>query len=294
LAWWLVPGHNTDPTELKATRPFAAAAPAESKERIGVFSLPTGIESIVPLEAQNSLLVLGTDSGMKRLEPILDFLDKPLKQVEVEAYLVEVSAENYEELGLALTEPNPAKANSKPAVSLGFVRGNFLGQLEKLKKQNKARVISTPRVTTFNNQAAAIATTYSQPAPLGLKNEKGHYTELLDKNNLGLSLGRQFKLAVTPTINNDETITISINPSMTLVLTSESSSEPLVLRNLESVQSVANVRDGDTLALTGLTTQMLPTADAAKQTPSSLVLFVTPRIIRRLGDAEAKAVSLTR
>jgi hypothetical protein len=54
--------------------------------------LPKGIERIVALDPQNALLVVGTDEGIRELKETIAFLDKPLREIQIEAQIVEISS----------------------------------------------------------------------------------------------------------------------------------------------------------------------------------------------------------
>jgi type II secretory pathway component GspD/PulD (secretin) len=289
MAWWLDPAHNSKPGVLKSTPMLRAVGPAKPPDKKSPFSLPAGIGSVVPVDSQNLLLVWGTESGMRKLESVIALLDKPLRQVEVEVVVVEMKPEELKEFGVTFPEPNDSKL--APAANMGFVRGNFEATLSKLLAQSRAKVFARPHVTAINNQSASMAITYSKSAVLALKDEKGLYSYVGDapaiKNEFGLSLGQQFNFSVTPTINNDDTITLLLSPAMNLVLSNENSTEPLILANVSSLQTIANVGDGDTLALTGLKTRLIPAPQDAKTPPSNVVLFVRAWITRSMGDEDA-------
>ncbi|MBW3637169.1 MAG: hypothetical protein KY445_12010, partial [Armatimonadetes bacterium] len=240
-----------------------------------------------------SLLVFGTEAGTKELERVVGLLDKPLRQVEVEGQFVQISAEDVKTLPIDFgTEQSPA--------SVGVVRGNFQAQLSQLVAQKKAKVIMAPRVTTINNLTASLGTSTSRPAVIGVKGEDGAFRPLFDSTsqnkNSRLLLGTSFQFTVTPTINADDTVTLFVTPSQTLqLINSQNKDEPLWSQQLNGARIIANVRDTDTLAVTGLTSRLFSELEIDPKAPVyNVVLFVTPRIIRRAGVDDVKPVALQR
>ncbi len=302
MAWWLDPRNNAEPMEIQISRKNEEMVePRRVGKAPDAMPLPAGVQRIVPIDAQKALLVFGTDAGVKELQDLVNFLDQPLRQVEVEGQFVQISAEDVENLPLDFkTGKNPpGPAVAKSAIAVGQVRGNFSTLLTQLVAQNKAKIIMAPRVTTHNNFAASLGTSSSQPAVIGMKGEDGTFRPLFDAvtqpENARIGIGMSFRFTVTPSINADDTLTLLIAPMRTLQLTtSQKNNEPLLLQKLDGVLSIANVRDGDTIALTGLTTRLFAKVEDDPNAPASnVVLFVTARIVRRAGE-EAQPVALQR
>lgn len=139
----------------------------------------------------NSFIISDTKSGIKRAKELLAKLDKQIPQVEIEARIVEVFDTNNMNIGIQwggqysettasdfpgtinvsgntavtgasgsgylvnLPVGNPAGALS---LALGSIAGNYNLDvaLSALETQNKVKTISSPRITTLNNQEAEI------------------------------------------------------------------------------------------------------------------------------------------
>lgn len=265
----------------------------------GAMPLPAGVQSVVPVDAQNVLLVLATDAGLKELEKMVDFLDQSMRQVEVETQFVQISAEDMKNLPFDF-------GTEKGSIAVG--RGSrtnrklqtFQTALAQLIAQNKAKIIAAPRVTTLNNLTASLGTSLPQPAVIGIKDENGTFRPLFDAatqpETPRVSIGMSFRFTVTPTINADDTVTLVMAPMRTLQLTtSQNNNEPLLLQKLDGVVTIANVFDGDTIAVTGLTSRLFAKVEDDPNAPASnVVLFVTPRIVRRAGVDDVQPVALRR
>ena len=113
---------------------------------------------------------------MKRLEELIDVLDQPLRQVELQAQFVEINGADIKLFCI----------DSVGEGNVGFVRGNFTAKLNALIANGRAKVISAPRVTAINNMSATMD---AATPPTNGKTPTWAYN-------------------FTPTINGDDTITI--------------------------------------------------------------------------------------
>ena len=252
LAFQLDPAHNATPSQLAIPYPFDLGKSGETispKQEKGVFDLPASIERLVPFDAQQLLLVKGGNAeDVRRLQELTDILDRPLRQVEIEAHLVQLSSEDLKKFLLSLSNNNALPNNSN--FQVGFVPGNFQSKLDALVKEGHAQVLAAPRVTAINNLSASIA---FLPDASKRTSVKAPATVTAAMN-------------ATPTINGDDTVTILMQP-----LTDINAS------NSHQLETVANVRDGDTLVL-------LQNYSPFAKPQQIEVIFVTARIIRRADE----------
>ena len=140
----------------------------------GAFPLPKGVERIVAIDQQNALLVTASPDGLEELQRTIDFLDQPLKQVEIEAQFVSVSTSDSRAFGInfAAARGNfsinnlnfePAPGAGAGGVQVGFLRNDFQATLTALVNTNRAKVLTAPRVTAINNLTASLQSSRSQP-----------------------------------------------------------------------------------------------------------------------------------
>lgn len=258
VAYQLDPAHNPRPVVLRAAD--------KTMEAKGAFELPDGITEIVSVDPQNVLLVVGgSDEDIRRLQELIDVLDQPMRQVELEAQFVELSAEDAKTFGIDFSRDKAAVLREKKeketpmAIQIGFVRNNFTARLNALIAAGKGKIIAAPRVTAFNNLSA----TMEVKVEIGTLSD-GKRTFTFEPVGA--------KLTMTPTINGDDTITLLLNAG----------GKDGGKDGAESgTNFIVNLRDGDTIALGGLSPLFAP-ADAI-ESPNVLVFF-TARIIRRAGD----------
>jgi len=326
MAWWLDPTHNVEPAEYSSGKmtvpqfanPYQAATKPEPDGRskgadgTGAFGLPEGVEQIVAVDPQNAILVYGTEAGLRQVETIVKYLDKPIAQVEIEAQFVEVDPADMVTLGIdwngAQNGPFPtgitglAPAPGPGAFGIGYVRGNLQAALKQMVAGGKAKVISAPRVTAMNNFPASVYTSTAVPVVVGLKDAEGNFRELI--NGASPPAGAQqfylttnFGFTVTPTINNDGTVTVVMQPASVVQLSRGNDKEHSLPLATQTVQTIANIKDGDTIALGGLSTRMMKVEnllvkendDATIERGGNLIILVTARVVRRAEESKASA-----
>ncbi len=274
----------------------------------GSFSLPDGIEQIVSVDPQNVLLVAyedGNDEAVRQLEDLIAVLDQPLRQVEIEAQFVELQSQDANAFGIDFSTSRGnfdaattgfASAPVQGAFQIGFVRNNFTARLNALIADNKAKIITAPRVTAINNLTANL--TSQERRTLILTSVAQNIGGGQQQAQQLIFIDTQTGLTVTPTINGDDTITVLMRPQVS----TQDGTTGLGTITTRSLTTIANVKDGDTIALGGLrvvrnTTQnfrvpllsdipllgRLFQSKTITETESELIIFLTARIIRRAG-----------
>lgn len=274
----------------------------------GAFALPEGIESAVAVDPQNAILVYGTEAGVRKLQTIISYLDKPLQQVEIEAQFVTLNTNDTRQIGIDFQSNNgpfttnltgQAPAPTAGAFTLGYVRNNFQARLNALISRSRAKVVNAPRVLAINNLTASIESEVQTPIILttvttGIGGQQSQGQDLL---YIPTSIG----LEVTPTINNDGTITVVMSPQVETSNPDVRTGNPVI--SSQTIFTTANVRDGDTIALGGLRSSnisrggsripvlsRLPLlgqffrSNARIESDNDLIIFLTARIVHRLEE----------
>jgi general secretion pathway protein D len=296
------------------------------------------VDQIVSIDAQNVLLVYGTDEGIRQLNEIIDFLDRPIRQVEIESQFIDISVSDAKAFGLQFYNRNSLLTNDDEddedeftvpnnalgalpgaggASTLVFTRGMFQARLQALAQSGRARIINSPRVTTMNNLTASLVSQQQTPVVL-TSSDTGIGGQVGESQN-AFFLTTMIGIQVTPTIQNDDTITVFLTPQVSVQSQTPTfatgggggdddddndnpaSSIPSV--SSQFVTTVANVKDNDVIVLGGLRTRTqniarsripilskLPligrlfrstnTTDVDRE----LVIFLTARILRRSDD----------
>ncbi|MFH1679177.1 MAG: type IV pilus secretin PilQ [Candidatus Eisenbacteria bacterium] len=273
--------------------------------------LQEAIETILSQRGQvhvdtrtNSLLVKDIEQNLDRAGSLVQELDQETKQVEIMARLVDVDAKVSRELGIewiasGLNNPaidatgdaavDAAITASAGSFSVGTIGpgGTLDATLSALATENKARIISNPRITTVDNQEAWILV--GKKIPLIVSDPSGNpITEL---TTIGI------QMTVTPHIHSNGNITLDLHPEV-----SDLSAQATVQGGIIIVTSEASTRvmveTGQTAVIGGLirsntseTGVGIPflrdipllghffssSSDVEEQ--RELLIFVTPRIL---------------
>ncbi len=252
----------------------------------------------------NSLVVTDIAPRVESAVEMIQHLDSQTPQVEIVAKLVDVDARFSRDLGIlwsaggihnseGLSAEGTAGSNSVidpgGAVRFGLVRswGTVSALLSALEQQNKANIISNPRITTVNNREARILV--GKKIPLIVLDEAGNAVTQL--TTIGIAL------RVTPHINDNNRITLDLHPEVS-DLASQATVQGGVIINTSEADTRVMVDNGQTAVIGGLirsnTTSVNRGVPVLKDLPllgalfrgtseikekRELLIFVTPRII---------------
>lgn len=177
----------------------------------------------------NSLIVKDTDEVLERVKRIVELLDAQTPQVLIESKIVEVSETYKKELGLenglsfgydpvgrSGSVPNSGsfKFSSAPSAGRGIfginiTRFNRLMDLDfnlkLMESEQKAKVVSSPKIVTKNNVQAEIT-----------QNEQIYYREVTQNTSDGTNTTAwkgqtaSLSLSVTPQITNEGSISLKV------------------------------------------------------------------------------------
>ena len=257
IAYQLDPANNPRPATLGAeTTPKSTDAAA--------FALPDGIEQIVSVDPQNTLLIAykeGSEQSVRDLQELIEVLDQPLRQVEIEAQFVEMSNADFKSFNFDFSEPE----GQTPAIDFGFARSNFALRLSALIAKGAAKIIWAPPVTATSTLSATIISTEKEIVDGKLVTVVNDYR-------------------ITPILNGDDTITVSFK-----ITANENNVADEVGR-----PTIKNRRDGETIALLGVIRAQyrvgnriaIVGAESLRPTDPDrvTVVFLTPRIVRYTGE----------
>jgi type IV pilus assembly protein PilQ len=254
-------------------------------------------------ERTNALIVTDIDPRVSRVKDMAKILDFKTPQVEINAKLVDVDERSARDLGIdwqlqGLNQGDAAAdyaVNAQLPQAVGTVKfkltgtdADFNATLEALERQDKAEIISNPRITTADNKEAKMVV--GKKIPLVVSDVAGN--PITQLTTIGI------KLTVIPHINQDDRVTLDLNPEV-----SDLSSQATVQGGIVIVTSEANTRvivqDGQTAVIGGLIRtnestveqgvpvlmdipvvgHLFKSSDKVKE-KRELLIFVTPRIIR--------------
>lgn len=253
----------------------------------------------------NSLVITDVARRVSAAVEMVTHLDSRTPQIEITAKLVDVDARFTRDLGinwgLGQLHSNDQAASGEvgvkttnvidPAASVkfGLVRswGTINAMLSALEQDNKADIISNPRITTVNNREARILV--GRKIPLIVLDEAGNAVTQL--TTIGITL------RVTPHINDDDRITLDLHPEVS-DLASQATVQGGIIINTSEADTRVIVDDGETAVIGGLirsnTSKLRRGVPILKDIPllgylfsgtsevkekRELLIFITPKII---------------
>jgi len=269
--------------------------------------VPSTITFISYDPTDNSLIVQGTsEDDIAELQRTISLFDQAPRQVQIKVEFITTTETLNRSLGydflyqrgpiFAGTAPGTFARTSDP-VFLNYATGNISTRLRTQLAEGRGRVVSAPIIRTLNNQPAIINNTISTwvfTTQTTLSN--GTLFSTVNPTQIQISTF----LAVTPRINQDETVTVYLSPQIGNITGFTTGPDGASYPNLafQSISVVARVRNGDTIVLGGLTTKndfenvtRIPVLSdlpiigqffrgtVRNKNNSDLLIFVTPTIV---------------
>jgi general secretion pathway protein D len=295
--------------------PMAGAAAAPSG--VNAADKGTGLTGeimIVADEKANSLLVRANKADYDFIATVVEQLDVRPLQVLIEVLIVEVERSHSLTLNVdgTLGTTSVSKGTTQLGGSLGppglgdfalSVMGiggkDLTANVELSAEHGESRILSRPVVLTENNQEATITVGSQRPFvqfQQSLPTEGTVSNQVVQYKDVGT------KLTVRPTISIDGTVQLEVTQEVSNATTEVAFNAPVI--STRSVQTQLLVRDGQTVALGGLTERQsdathggLPFLSSIpfigglfghatkSTTETELFVFLTPRVIRTDDDA---------
>ena len=227
----------------------------------------------------NALVVRGSPSAVAALEPLITELDVRRPQVMIEAAIVEVTGDRSEQFGIQLGigagadgVVNAAGTSftnlglslrqvlafvGAPAAGVvnadGFTgsvgsRGDFGVLVQALGQSTRANLLSTPSITTLDNEPAEIVVGQNVPFRTGSFATDGNTTTpftTIERADVGITL------RVVPRVHEGDTIRLEVSQEVSSLVGSVAGAADLVT-NRRSIQTTVLADDGQTIVLGGL------------------------------------------
>ncbi|MEW6110101.1 MAG: secretin N-terminal domain-containing protein [Nitrospirota bacterium] len=229
--------------------------------------------------------------NMERIQDFLNDVEKAVrKQVMIQAHIVEVSLKDGYKFGIDWTLFTGSGIGEDKGELFKFKQGLVVDPktgvfqidvsgkkidalLDAMKEQGQVNVLSSPKVSTMNNQRAVIKLTTKEVSWItnSFLNAEGNV--LLSYTNPQIDEVGLF-LDVTPQIDDNGIITMQIHPSISEVVEISKSpasvdtnvgqsSKPVI--GVREVDTMVKVRNGQTIVIAGLITDKIN--DATKRVP---------------------------
>jgi len=270
----------------------------------------------------NSLIITDLPSNLDAVSQMAAQLDSQTPQIEITAKLVDVDATAIQSMGIEwnhgvvkssfFVDANDKPVRLSPAVSpsgneilgggvktsipspaarvtVGLFEkfGDLEGQLQVLASNNKANIISNPRITTVDNREAKIIV--GQKIPLIVQDVAGNPVSQLQ------TVGIQLK--VTPHLTSEKKIIMDLHPEVSDLASGATVQGGLIINTSEADTRVM-VDDGQTAVIGGLirtnetmvhvgvpilkdipiVSWLFSSKTTSKQN-RELIIFVTPKLV---------------
>jgi len=257
-----------------------------------------------------SFVITASPKWLKKVRQLLERLDVELHQVSIETKIIEVNANNDSELGIqwqaqsksATADPNINAVVNAPVSAVGTLvlstlqnNLNINATILAMVNEQKATVLSSPRITTQDNQKASITTkdsyTYMNSSVIPTTGSSPYVQNTYVQKDVPITL------EVTPQINlENNDIRMLVNFTVTSVVSSAGSGAPPDV-STQSATTLVQVKNGETAVIGGLmrdkvanTENKVPVlgdipllgylfkSKAVVTTKKELVIFLTPTV----------------
>ena len=278
----------------------------------------------------NAIVVRGTPAAIATVQPLIDQLDIRRPQVMIEAAIVEVTADTAEALGIQFgigkNLPGVSGAVSSfgniglPLTSILTTLGTPIGKfasasgltgaisggddfqilVQALGSSSKANLLSTPSVTTLDNEPAEIVVGQNVPFRTGSYTSEtgGTITPFttIERKDVGLTL------RIIPRIHEGDAVRLDVSQEVSSLVGAVTGAADLIT-NRRAIQTTVLADDGQTIVLGGLisddrmnTKSQVPVlgdipviGNAFKsrqlsRTRRTLFVFLRPTILRNAGQ----------
>ncbi len=278
-------------------------------------------------ESLNALVITAPPALLNTMKGVIAKLDVRRAQVLVEALIVEIGTDLGDSLGIewrsnsdndlvggfssfpsGVTPFGPGTDDSGfelgSGLSLGYFRGGELRAIvNALATNTDTNILSTPTIMTLDNEEAEILVGENVPFITGSQSRDGQSDpfQTIERQDIGISL------KVTPRINNDDSVTLTIEQKVETVAAKGEASD--ITTQKREIQTRVLVGNDDTLVLGGLirdevseTEVKVPLlgdipllgrlfkSDSSTTVKRNLMVFIHPKIIRD----QARGVDISR
>lgn len=254
-------------------------------------------------EDANTLTITASPDVVKRIKGDLVKLDQPQRQVMLEALVIELSDEGKKSLGLTWgsmleggfavyppTNLDYTRTANKGTYSLaGTLSSDLLMRVHTMVSEGKAKVRANPRVATLEGKQAEISIGREEYYLINVGSTATAYYTLQ-------SIATGVVLKITPYIDQNRQITVTIAPQVSEVIGKGATNLPVITKRTAATS--LRVNDGQTIAIGGLVQEQsnetitkvpflssLPLAGELFKHKSTnlinkeVVIFITPRIL---------------
>ena len=290
--------------------------------------------TVQPAPELNAIVVRGTPAAIAAIEPLIADLDVRRPQVMIEAAIVEITGDNAEalgiQLGLGAAAVNRADGAATSSTGLGLplrsilaaignpaaaalipdgasgnfgIGDNFSVLVQALGQSTKANLLSTPSLTTLDNEPAEIVVGQNVPFRTGSFTTDGNSTNpftTIERQDVGITL------RVVPRIHQGDVVRLDVSQEVSSLANATIAGAADLITNRRSIQTTVLADNGETIVLGGLITDdrmssrsqvpilgeipvvgELFKSRRESQTKRTLFVFLKPTVLRDQAAAKA-------
>lgn len=208
---------------------------------------------VVVVKEMNAITVTGPVNLVNQVKQYLEKIDQPNPMIVFDILVVKISSGNDMNLGLSYTIPTGLGSlkidTNKGTLELGTSTTGILNSIEAMIKNNQAKVLQNPTITTLNGYPATFSVTANHYID--------YYTITYDSNNNEIktpnpkAVPNSLSITLTPWVSINDIITMEIKPKISEYgAESASSSMPDTIEN--STETTVRVNNKDTVIISGL------------------------------------------
>ena len=317
-------GQGSGPTNGSSSEPRAATG----------FSLAD--ITIQPAPELNTVVMRGSPAAIAEMAALIAELDQRRPQVMIEAVIVEITGDLAEQLGvqlglgaaavqtgsaggtsfsnvgislrqilLALGAPGAIALAPEGASALIRSGDDFSILIQALNSSTRANLLSTPSITTLDNQLAEIVVGQNVPFRTGSFTTEGNSTNpftTIEREDVGITL------RVIPRIHDGDVIRLEVAQEVSSLVNANLAGAADLITNRRSIKTTVLADNGQTIVLGGLisddrlsSNSQVPVlgdipvlgrafrSSRESLTRKTLFIFLRPTILRDAADVAANA-----
>jgi hypothetical protein len=218
MAYWIDPMHQPVPQEYKYYLEGSNSSQEQIEQyipQIKVFEHSFKGQLVAAIDAQNALMINANQTDFDNDKALIESMDKPIERVNVSTVIAYGDPQVLKTIPtqpFELQNPKPKDASYK--VALMTPDANLL--VKQLISSGKLKQLNSPGLQTINQFPGRTGPSSTTPIHLKLVREPGFVfpsetIEALEGKKMGLSDNPN--IMVIPTINADDTVTISVTTS---------------------------------------------------------------------------------
>lgn len=294
----------------------ATAATGVTSTRSAGAAKKDNIGTVIADSRSNSLIVTDTEENMLKITKLIEALDTQPQQVLIEGKVVEAKEEFTRGLGVnwttvaTPTTTNSARIGINPALDAGSVvfdggftwgsldvLGSLTARLALGEREDRVRVLSSPRIAVLSNAKATISQTAGFLIPKTVVTANGASTTTNEVVPVGVILD------VTPLVSNEGTVSLNLNITRSFVARVDAkapderkASTQVIVKSGQTAVIGGIFESTNTIGKSGVPgfreIPILGTlfqAESETKSKNELVIFVTPTILKPVVGVEKKS-----